>query len=410
MARTVLRNASVFDGSTPHLLPNRSVVVEDGRIVEVIEGEPSVSADDVVNVGGRTLMPGLIDLHTHPCLADVVAPRAVTMRTEIVALYAAQALKRSLLFGFTTLRDAGGTDGIYVEAIRLGLIEGPRLYHSGRFITMTGGHGDMRDPNARDLPSCCGMLQDRFIAIADGPEEVRKAVREELRRGAKQIKMFVSGGVMSPTGKIDHLQYTGPEIQAAVETAEAQDRYVLAHCHPDKAIRLAAENGVRSVEHCSFIEEDTARYMAERGTYAVPTLAVAKALNEDGERVGLSQANRDKLAGVFEPMLRSLEILKRTGVKMGLGTDVCGQHAHRQLSEFSLRAEVLTPYDILVSATSVAAEIMRESGNLGVIAPGAHADIIVVDGDPLADVRILDRAGESLRVIMKAGHFHKREI
>ena len=409
--RLIFSNASVFDGVTAELLDGHSVVVEEGRIVELRDGAASVSADQVIDIAGRTLMPGLIDLHAHPCLADVLAPRAVTLRTEEVALYAARILRQSLMRGFTTLRDAGGTDSIYRRLIEDGTIEGPRLYPSGRFITMTGGHGDMRDPGDRAPVSCCGgALHERFLSIADGPDEVRKAVREELRRGATQIKMFLSGGVMSPTGFIDQLQYTPAEIRAAVEEAEAQRAYVLAHCHPDGAIRRAAECGVRSIEHASFITEETARFVAETGCYTVPTLAVAKALELEGERIGISPANRDKLKGVFEPMLKSLEYMKRAGVKMGFGTDVSGQLQYRQCSEFSLRAEVLSPHDILVSATSMAAEIMREDGRLGVIAPGAQADILVVDGNPLEDIRILDRDGAALSVIMKAGRFHKKSI
>jgi imidazolonepropionase-like amidohydrolase len=410
-SRFIFSNAAVFDGVSAELRRGQTVVVEEGRIVEVVTGPASVAADQVIDVAGRTLMPGLIDLHAHPCLADVRAPRAVTMQTEEVALYAAKILRQSLMRGFTTLRDAGGTDAIYRRLIEDGTIEGPRLYPSGRFITMTGGHGDMRDPSDRAPVSCCGgALHERFLSIADGPDEVRKAVREELRRGATQIKMFLSGGVMSPTGFIDQLQYTPAEIRAAVEEAEAQRAYVLAHCHPDGAIRRAAECGVRSIEHASFITEDTARFVAEKGCYTVPTLAVAKALQAEGERIGISAVNRAKLEGVFEPMLKSLEYMKRAGVKMGFGTDVSGQLQYLQCSEFSLRAEVLTPHDILVSATSVAAEIMRQDGRLGVIAPGAHADILVVDGNPLDDIRILDQDGARLSVIMKAGRLHKKTI
>jgi imidazolonepropionase-like amidohydrolase len=410
LAAIVFLNAALFDGRSSGLLPNRSVAVEDGKITRVGEGALTIEGAEVVDVGGRTLMPGLIDLHAHPCLADVVAPRAVVLRTEIVALYAAKALERSLSCGFTTLRDAGGADAIYVQAIAMGLIKGPRLYPAGRFITMTGGHGDMRDPLDRGMATCCSRLQDRFATIADGPDAVRKAVREELRGGATHIKLFLSGGVLSPAGALGSIQFSEAEVLAAVEEAEAQDRYVMAHCHPDAAIRRAAELGVRSIEHCSFITAPTADLMVERGAYAVPTLAVARALGDDADRIGLPAASRSKLNGVFEAMLRSLEKLKQAGVKIGFGTDVCGEHHVRRGSEFRLRAEVLSNHDILVSATSVAAEVIKETGRLGVIAPGAHADIIVVEGNPLEDIGLLDRAGETLPVIMKGGVFSKRQL
>jgi imidazolonepropionase-like amidohydrolase len=410
MSRIVFRGAHVFDGHTPHLLENHSVVVEDGQIVELRQGDASVSGDTTIDVGGRTLMPGLIDLHTHPCLTDVVGGKAFTARTEIVALHCKRSMEGSLMSGFTTLRDAGGTDPIYLRALEMGLIDGPRLYPAGRFITMTGGHGDMRDPEELGLPICCGVLQDRFVVLADGAEEVRKAVREELRRGAKQIKMFVSGGVMSPSGSLDQLQYTEAEIRAAVETAEARHSYVMAHCHPDPAIKRAAECGVRSIEHCTFIGEATAKLLVQLGTYAVPTFAVSKGLTTYAKELGLLKANVQKLQGVWEPKMRSMEILKRTGVKVGLGTDVSGQLQGKQCTEFDLRSEIFSPYEILISGTTVAAEILREVGKLGVVAPGAHADLIVVDKNPLEDARVLAHDGLHLPVIMKAGKLHKKTI
>ncbi len=412
MATILFKNARIFDGRTPHLLEGREVLVEGGLIKEVREGASAVPADEVIDAGGRTLMPGLIDLHVHIWAAELNVPRMRELPAEYLALFAAGTLERSLDRGFTALRDAGGTDAGYALAIEKGFVKAPRFYHSGRFISQTGGHGDFRTAFEQGFAecACCPPAQARFTAIADGADAVRKAVREEFRRGARQVKLMCSGGVASPTDPLDKPQFTEAEILAAVEEAEMRGLYVFAHCHPDAAIRRAAALGVRCIEHASFISEETARFLAERGTYVVPTLAVAKALNDDGAAMGFPAASLAKLGGMYEAMLEGLARMKRAGVKMGFGTDLLAQHQDRQSSEFAIRAQVLPAYDILTAATSMAAEILMEEGRLGVIAPGAYADLLVVDGDPLSDIRLLARGGEALSVIMKAGAFHKRRI
>jgi len=412
MGAVKFENARLFDGKTPHLLEARHVLVENGLIKEVSDRPISVQTDTVVDVAGRVLMPGLIDLHVHIWAADVNPVRRVQLPTEYIALFAAGSLQRSLDRGFTTLRDAGGTEPGYALAIDKGFIKSPRFFHTGRYISQTGGHGDFRtafEPSGSDC-ICCPAPLARFTAIADGVDAVRKAVREEFRRGARQIKLMCSGGVSSPTDPIDKPQFTDDEILAAVEEANARGRYVFAHCHPDKAIRRAAELGVRCIEHATFISPETARLLAEKGTYVVPTLAVVKALKDEGEKSGLTEFSRRKLDGMYESMLQGLDYMKRSGVRMGFGTDLLAHHQDRQCSEFILRANVLPAYDILIAATSVAAEILMEEGRLGIIAPGAHADLLVVDGDPLADVRVLAQDGSTLPIIMKGGQFHKRLI
>jgi len=409
MTSVLFANAAVFDGRTPHLLADHHVLVEDGLIREVSDRPISSASARTVDLRGRTLMPGLIDLHVHIWAVDLNIPRVPTLPTEYIAMFAAGTLERSLDRGFTTLRDAGGTDAGYALAIERGFVKAPRFFHSGRFISQTGGHADFRTALEQVFNecACCPTPQSRFTAIADGADAVRKAVREEFRRGARQVKLMCSGGVASPTDPIDKLQFTDEEILAAVAEADMRGLYIFAHCHPDIAIRRAAELGIRCIEHASFISEETAAFLAQKGTYVVPTLAVVKALNDDGPRFGFPEVSMRKLAGMYDAMLRGLEIMKRAGVRMGFGTDLLAQHQERQCIEFDIRADVLPAYDILVSATSMAAEILMEEGRLGVIAPGAHADLIAVDGDPLRDVRVLARDGATLPVIMKAGAFHK---
>jgi len=411
MTRTLFTDAVIFDGVSRELLEG-NVLVEDGLIREVSGAPIKASVDVRVEANGRTLMPGLIDLHVHIWAADMDVVKLSQMPAEYYSLFAANFLQSSLRRGFTTLRDAGGTDAGFAMAIDKGWIEAPRFYHSGRYISQTGGHGDFRAGHQQALTDCmcCPPKHERFTAIADGADAVRKAVREEFRRGAKAIKIMASGGVASPTDPLDKLQFTDEEILAAVDEANRRGSYIFAHCHPDEAIRRCSELGVRCIEHVSMLTRDTAAIMAKNGTYGVPTLAVVKALNDDGAQFGLPQASLDKLANLFDAMLAGLTIMKEAGVKVGFGTDLLAQHHERQGIEFEIRAEVLDPYDILISATSVAAEILMEEGRLGVIAPGAHADILLVDGNPLEDVRVLGKGGSNFPVVMKAGVFHKNDL
>ena len=410
MPTTLFTDALIFDGVSRELREGH-VLVEDGLIKEVSDTPISASADTRVEAGGRTLMPGLIDLHVHIWAADMNVAKLSQMPTEYYALFAANFLQSSLDRGFTTLRDAGGTDGGFAMAIEKGWIRSPRFYHSGRYISQTGGHGDFREGHEQCFTDCicCPPRHERFTAIADGADAVRKAVREEFRRGARAIKIMASGGVASPTDPLDKLQFTDEEILAAVDEANRRGSYIFAHCHPDAAIRRCSELGVRCIEHVTMVTPQTAAIMAKNGTYAVPTLAVLRAFQDDGDRFGLPQASIEKMANLFDFMLAGLTILKEAGVKVGFGTDLLAEHHDRQGIEFEIRAEVLDPYDVLVSATSVAAEIIMEEERLGVIAPGAHADILLVDGNPLEDVRILGRGGSNFPVIMKAGAFHKNE-
>lgn len=403
-------DALVFDGVGPELR-RACVYVEDDLIRAVTEGVDPTPAEVVVNAGGRTLMPGLIDAHVHAWIADVSIVRTVRRRTEYLASHVGFSLRAMLDRGFTTVRDAGGTEPVYAQAIEDGLLTAPRLLPSGRLLSQTGGHGDFRD--AADADCGCGAGLNgwgRFAALVDSPAEARRAVREEFRKGATQIKLMGSGGVSSVSDALDQLPFTDDEIAAVVDEAERHGSYVMAHCHPAAAIRRAVGLGVRSIEHGTLIDEATARFVAERGTAVVPTLAVIHMLHLDGRNQGFPEVSLRKLAQVVEPAQRSLEILRRAGVRTGFGTDLLGPHQAHQSLEFALRAEVSPPLDILRSATSVNAEILQRPGRIGCVAPGACADLLVVDGDPLCDPSLLARGGEALSVIMKDGRFHKRRI
>jgi imidazolonepropionase-like amidohydrolase len=412
-SRIVFRSARIFDGESETLRASENVVVEAGVISELSD-RPPLANDEVIDCAGRVLMPGLIDAHVHVYAAGLNIGRVVQSPTSYLAHFAARFLSASLDRGFTTLRDVGGADVGLAMAIKDGLLGTvPRLFYGGRFLSQTGGHGDFR-PQDHALESghfCgCSYQGDQFAVVADGADAVRKAVREELRRGASHIKIMASGGVASPADPIDRCQYSDEEIRAAVEEADRAGSYVAAHCHPKEAVRRAAELGVRTIEHATLIDQATADYVAEKGAFTVPTMAILFGLLEEGESLGLPKASMEKLKRFGDPTLLTLEMMKRAGVRMGLGTDLLGSLHVRQSTEFTLRAKVLPAIDVLRSACAVNAEILRETGKLGCIREGATADILVLDGNPLEDISVLGSGGDRLSIIMKEGRFHKRRI
>ena len=413
--RTIFRNARIFDGDSATLIENADVIISGGSIADVAPGRvPANPGDEIIDCARRVLMPGLIDAHVHVYAAGLNLTRLAQTPVSYLAHFAAIFLHGCLERGFTTVRDVGGADVGIANAIRDGLLRDvPRLYYGGRVITQTGGHGDFRPgDHALDSAVCCGcgFHADFMAVVADGADAVRRAVREEFRRGAAHIKVMGSGGVASPTDPLDRCQYSDEEIRAAVDEAERAGKYVASHCHPAAAVRRAAALGVRSIEHATMIDEETADFVAERGAFTVPTMATIFALREAGKELGLPPVSLQKLEMVADFALAGLDIMKRAGVKMALGTDLLGAQHVRQCTEFTLRAQVLPAIDILRSACSVSADLMGETGRLGCIRKGAAADLLVVDGNPLEDIGVLARNGEALPVIMKDGKFFKRAL
>jgi imidazolonepropionase-like amidohydrolase len=414
MAKTLFRDARVFDGWSAEVAEGRDVLVEGGVIREISASPLAATGEvDVIDCGGRMLIPGLIDAHVHVYAASVNLMKVVRWPGTYIAHFAARFLEASLDRGFTTVRDMGGADIGLASALRDGLLTGPRVIHGGRVISQTGGHGDMRpgDSELSDFDSCgCACRADSFAVVADGVDAVRKAVREELRRGASHIKIMGSGGVASPTDPLDKCQYSDAEISAAVDEAVRMGKYVAAHCHPTEAVRRCVALGVRSIEHATLIDAPTAAFVAEKGAYAVPTMATIFALLDEGAALGLPPASVEKLIRVGGHALESLDIMRKAGVKMGLGTDLLGALHVRQCSEFELRARVLPSLDILRSACAINAELVEAQDSLGCVREGALADLLVVDGDPTQDVRVLTDPVKNLAVIMSQGRLHKRTI
>jgi imidazolonepropionase-like amidohydrolase len=407
----VFRSARIFDGESETLRENASVFVEGDTIREISDA-PVPPGADVVDCGGRVLMPGLIDAHVHVYAAGLNIVRVAQSPVSYLAHFAAQFLRSSLDRGFTTVRDVGGADIGLALAIKDGLLDRvPRLFYGGRVISQTGGHGDFR-PGDHSLDHYCGCsyVSDPMATIADGADAVRKAVREELRRGASHIKIMASGGVASPTDPLDRCQYSDEEIRAAVDEADRAGSYIAAHCHPKEAVRRAAALGVKSIEHGTLIDRETADFVARQDCFVVPTISTIVALFEEGEKLGLPKVSMEKLRRVADASLGSLEIMKQAGVKMGLGSDLLGSLHVRQSTEFTLRAKVLPAIDVLRSACAVNAALLRRPGQIGCIREGALADILVLDGNPLEDMSVLGSGGAQIPVIMKDGSFHKRLI
>lgn len=405
MSTILFKNAALLDPLRPDLLEGHHVLVEDRLIKEVSDRPIQASADRVIDLKGKTLMPGLIDLHVHAVAVELDLSQQARMANVLVTLRSTMLLRGMLKRGFTTVRDAGGAGYALKQAIDTGLTDGPRLFVSGRALSQTGGHGDGRarsDYLSDPTCSCCVRV-GAIARVVDGVDAVRKAVREELQMGADQIKIMASGGVASPTDPIGAFGYSEDEIRAIVAEARARHTYVLAHAYTAEAIERAIRCGVRTIEHGNLVDIPTARLMAERGAYVVPTLVTYEALANEGAKYGLPAASVAKIADVRDAGLRSLAIYREAGVKMGFGTDLLGPSQRLQSDEFRIRAELLGPQAVIASATIVGAEVLGMEGKLGRIAPEAFADLLVVEGNPLRDVACLLGQGEQIPLVMKAG-------
>jgi imidazolonepropionase-like amidohydrolase len=404
MSDLVLTHAMVLDPAAGRLLPDVHVVVENGRIADVASQAPRAPRGRVIDVRGRVVMPGLCDGHVH--VTAVVPDFALLRRwsSMYVAARTSPILRDMLLRGFTTVRDVGGADWGLARAIEEGHLVGPRLLYAGHAISQTGGHGDMRGAGEdAEEPTCLHGLG----RVADGVPAVLHACRDEIRKGATQLKLMVSGGVASPTDPIGNTQFSGDEIRAAVAEAEAAGIYVTAHAYTSRAVARAVECGVRGIEHGNLVDEATLRLMAERGAFLIPTLSVVHAVIREGVEAGFPAALREKMFTIFETGTRVVEAAHRLGVKLVYGTDLLGAMHRHQLEEFSIRGEVLKPVDVIRSATTTAAELFQRSGELGAVVPGARADLLVVEGNPLEDLGVLQNPERHLKLVVKDGVVYK---
>ncbi|WP_250494432.1 amidohydrolase family protein [Caballeronia sp. GAWG1-1] len=408
----ILKNARVLDAEHERDDGRYSVVIDGDTIREVTREPVEASGAQVIDVGGKTLMPGLIDCHVHVIASVAHLGNNSRLPNTFAVLRAVPILAGMLNRGFTSVRDAGGADYALSRAIEEDVIAGPRLFVAGKALSQTGGHGDFRERFDNSDPDPCGCSRNlgAIGRVVDGVDAMRKAVREEMRAGAHHIKIMASGGVASPTDPIGNLQFSVDEVKAAVEEAASHQTYVMAHAYTPKAIARVVKLGVRTIEHGNLIDEEAADVMAEHGAFAVPTLVVYDAMNRVGAQIGISALSLEKNEAVRVQGLKALELLHERGVKMGLGTDLLGEMHEYQSDELSIRADIVGSFEAIRQATAVGADILNMQGKLGVIAAGAYADLLVVDGDPLKDIRVLTGQGERISGVMKNGAWVREKL
>jgi len=411
----LFRDVRVFDGKSAALSSPTSVLVRGNRIAAIGAGAvPTNPALTIIDGGGRTLMPGLIDALVHIMFATIPQLAVLTSDIGFVNVAAAKAANDMLLRGFTSIRDLGGPVFGLKQGIDAGLVTGPRIWPSGAFISQSGGHGDFRLPN--DMPARPGdfTYSERVgaAAIADDPDTVRKRAREQLALGASQIKLMAGGGVTSNYDPLDVTQYTVAELRAAVEAAENWGTYVTVHAYTPRAVRQSIEAGVRCIDHGQLLDEATAKLMAEKGIW----WSLQPFVDDRPSPFPEGSANRRKQLEMFNGTDTAYALAKKHKVKTAWGTDTLfdAKAAATQGDQLAKMVRWYTPAEVLKMATSDNAELLALSGlrspyegKLGVVEAGALADLLLVDGDPIADIDLIADPAKNFVVIIKDGRIYK---
>ncbi|MCX7914052.1 MAG: amidohydrolase family protein [Thermodesulfovibrionales bacterium] len=407
----LFKNCNLLDIKGGEIQPNSDVLIENSEIKEVKSGPITIKNSDVIvyNLQGKTVMPGLCDAHVHITAIGLDLNKSLKLPPSYITAHSLKIGEEMLRRGFTTVRDAGGADWGLAMAIKEGVFQCPRLLYCGHALSQTGGHGDLRFRGE-------DFIENRYPSIGslgricDGVTEVRKAVRDELRKGATHIKIMVSGGIVSPTDDIHNIQFSIEEIKAAVEEAENANTYVMAHAYTAASIKRALHCGVRSIEHGNLIDEETLDLLIEKNAFLVPTLATYETLYIKDGGFQFPKALIEKAGDLREKSLISLEKAYKKGAKIAFGTDLLGPFHKYQLIEFRLRREIMPPIDIIRSATINCAELFNLQGKIGVIEPGAYADLLVIDGNPLENIEVLMPEKNKIKAILKEGKFIINEL
>jgi imidazolonepropionase-like amidohydrolase len=401
MRSTVVRHVAVVDPVTERVTAEQAIRIVDGRIAGVAADAPGPVGEDEVDGTGLHAVPGLIDCHVHVNAVSAALGEVADASPAYVAAQASVLLRDMLGRGFTTVRDVGGADFGIAAAVADGLFTGPRIVFGGKALSPTGGHGDLR-PAGRDV-------HDQHYAIpvlgrvCDGVAGVRQAARDEIRRGAHHLKIMLSGGCASPTDRIDSLQFSDEEVSAIVAEAAAANLYCAGHAYTAKAVNRALRLGVRTIEHGNLLDDTSIALFLEHDAFYVPTLVTYAALIDDSRRLGFTGAQYEKVQQVEESGAAALALADAAGVRIAYGSDLLGAMQARQSEEFALRARVQGAGAVLRAATTVAAELIRQEGEVGVLAPGARGDVVLVRGNPLADVTILASPDDSVAAVLQDG-------
>lgn len=400
MTRTLFTNGKIFDG-TGAGPASGDLLVEDGRILEIGTG---LDGDEAVDLGGRGLLPGLFDCHVHVLLSDVNMWRLLQEPFSLQFFTAARNLRATLEGGITSVRDAGGADLGVKEALQRGWISGPRTQISLTMLSQTGGHGDGWMASGQ----CVHLVREHPgvpDGIVDGPDAMRRKVRELIRNGADVIKVATSGGVLSPRDDPRHPHFTPHELEVLVTEAALAGRWVMAHAQSTEGIKNAVRAGIRSIEHGIYLDDEAIEMMLAAGTWLVPTLVAPQGVVTAYEAgAAIPEASYRKAVEVVAVHRESVVRAAAAGVKMAMGTDSAVTPHGRNLDELALMAECgMSPVDVLVATTASAAELLGVDAELGTLEPGKRADLVVVEGDPLDLSGMADRVAavylDGLRVV-----------
>jgi imidazolonepropionase-like amidohydrolase len=363
---------------------------------------------DAVTVDCRhqTLLPGLIDAHVHVGAVDAnIIEQQRRSFHSLLIIRSLKVMQETLDQGFTTIRDAGGADPGLREAVRQGLIPGPRMFVAGRAMSQTGGHGDFRLPT--ELRSPAEDLAGIATTVCDGVDEVRRASREQLRQGVDHLKVMAGGGAMSPSDEIDTSQYSLDELKVIVFEAQSAGTYVMAHVYSSRSIRNSVAAGIRTLEHGNLLDEESAQVIKSAGAFLVPTMVTYEMISRMGKDLGIPDNNIRKINEARGKSLEALTIAHRVGVKIGSGSDLLGPMQCYKGMELELKSQVLGPMGAIIASTKTNAEVLRKEKDLGTVEAGKLADLILVNGDPLKDIKLFQQYRDKITVILQGGRFYK---